>query len=245
MPNVYRQKTSNYRTYLPIPHTMGYTAIGIGGCYNLRGYKITVPEGVEVIEPYAFAGCDEISYIELPSTLKTIGEGAFLGCVSLRSLTVPEGVETIGDLAFYDCGSRVHFGKTMPLTLPDSVKNIGQNVFGGVAPRGEAPKRQEFSAKIRFVRGNTDKTFTLNEIDPYTAKRALTSVADRPFVLLGVTKTEAVIYSYDDEVSLVLPLGEAVHCETTHVVGAAYEYTDLTTTYHYISDFTLTDLSFT
>ena len=240
----YRQKTSNHRSYLPIPENAGFTAIGIGGCYNLRGYKITVPEGVEVIEPYAFAGCDEIEHIVLPSTLKEIGEGAFLGCAALRELVIPEGVKAIGDLAFWGCGDRVYFRRRMPLTIPDSVETIGKDAFYDLAPRGTAIPRPSFTAKIRFCRGTTDQIFTITEVDPYPLKRALSQMPERPFILLGVQNNTAVIYSYDDEISLVLPLGETVHTETEHIVGAAYEYTDLTTTHHYKSDFTLTELSF-
>ena len=150
----YRQQTSNYRTYLPIPKNNGYTVIGTGGCYRLRGYRITIPEGVEVIEPYAFAGCDEISYVEFPSTLKEIGEGAFLGCVSLREVILPEGVRSIGDLAFWDCGSRVHIRKAMPFTLPESVETVGENVFRDLTPKGGQVDRPRFSATIRFCRSN-------------------------------------------------------------------------------------------
>lgn len=245
MSHIYRQKTSNYRTYLPIPQNAGYTVIGIGGCYKRNGYRITVPEGVEIIEPYAFAGCNDIAYVELPSTLREIGEGAFLDCVSLRELTIPQGVKTIGDLAFHGCGSRVHFHKRMPLTLPASVETVGKEVFFDLPAQGEPISRPEFSAKIDFCRNGIKTSFTVNAIDPYVAKSAITQVKDRPFVLLGIMPDACVIYSHDDEVSLVLKLGETVHTETVHTVGAAYEYTDQLTTYHYISDYTLTELSCT
>ena len=245
MSRIYRQTNSNYRTYLPIPQNEGYTVIGVGGCYKKHGYRITVPEGVEVIEPYAFAGCDDVTYIELPSTLREIGEGAFLDCASLKELTVPEGVRKIGDLAFYGCGSRVYFRKRMPLTLPESAETIGKNVFFDLPARGEPIPRPKFSATVEFCRNGMKTSFTVTEIDPYVTKSAITSVKDRPFVLLGVTANACVIYSHDDEVSLILPLRETVHTETTHTVGAAYEYTDQLTTYHYVSDYTLTELSLT
>ena len=240
---IYRQTRSNHKTYLPIPENEGYTVIGAGACYKMRGYRIEIPEGVEVIEPYAFAGCEEISYIELPSTLRMIGEGAFLDCKGLREVTIPEGVEEIGALAFLNCGSRVHIRTKLPLTVPDSVKTIGKNAFSELSERGEQKPRPTFSATIRFCRGERDETYTLSEIDPYAAKEALAQVKDRPFVLLAIQDNAAVIYSYDDEISLVLPIGEKIHTETVHTVGAAYEYTDLITTYHYISDFTLIALS--
>lgn len=239
---VYRQTKSNYRTYMPIPENAGYTVIGAGACYGMSGYKITIPEGVEVIEPYAFAGCGDVCYVELPSTLKEIGEGAFLDCIHLRELTVPEGVHTIGDLAFLNCGQYAK-GSVFKLTVPDSVKNVGKNAHATLAERGEPRSRPVFTAKIRFCCNGKDESFTLTEIDPYHAKNAVRQCPNRPFVLLAAQPNAVVVYSYNDEIALVLPLGEAVHAETTHVVGAAYEYTDLTTTYHYVSEYTLTELS--
>ena len=241
--NVYRQIPANYNSSVPIPENEGYTAIGAGAFYKTRRYAVTVPEGIEVIEPYAFAGCDELARIELPSTLKEIGEGAFLGCVHLREINVPVSVEKIGELAFWNCGKYVR-GKGFTLTVPDSVNTIGQNAHKSLAAKGEACPRPEFSAKISVRYKGEEKIFTLTELDPYVAKEAVTWGIGRQFALIALQPDAVVIYSFEDEASLVLPLGKPVHMETTHLVGAAYEYTDTVSKYEYITDYTLTELLF-
>ncbi len=37
----------------------------------------------------AFAGCTQLTYVEIPDSVKTIGEGAFSGCTALKSITLP------------------------------------------------------------------------------------------------------------------------------------------------------------
>ncbi len=237
----YRQTKKQYRDYFPIPENEGYTVIGSGACYRLRSYRIEVPEGVEVIEPYAFAGHDEACVVQLPSTLKEIGEGAFLDCVHLREIIVPEGVQKIGDLAFLNCG-QYQRGK-FNLVIPDSVKVIGENAHATLTERGAPILRPSFTVKIRFCQNDIDETFTLTELDPYALKEAITRLPNRPFVLLDVKEDCAVIYSTNDETTLVLPLGVTVHTETEHITGAYYEYTNATTTHTYSTEFTLIELS--
>lgn len=64
---------------------------------------LRVPEGVTVINDFAFANCAALCEVWLPSSLKTIGAGAFSGCADLLKITIPEGVEHIADDAFSGC----------------------------------------------------------------------------------------------------------------------------------------------
>lgn len=47
---------------------------------------ITIPDKVEIIEEYAFQGCEKLDAIVLPKSLQRIGTGAFAGCSSLTYL---------------------------------------------------------------------------------------------------------------------------------------------------------------
>lgn len=51
----------------------------------------------------AFAECEDIMSVAIPSGVTSIGRSAFYGCTSLTSVTVPYGVSTIGDGAFNSC----------------------------------------------------------------------------------------------------------------------------------------------
>ena len=48
--------------------------------------SVSIPEGVLTIESQAFAGCEELTKVLLPSTLKNFGEGVFMGCEMLRDV---------------------------------------------------------------------------------------------------------------------------------------------------------------
>ena len=65
--------------------------------------EITIPEGVTVINVYAFMGCKGITSIKLPDSLKKIYSGAFSRCTGLSSVIIPANVERISGRAFKDC----------------------------------------------------------------------------------------------------------------------------------------------
>jgi len=65
--------------------------------------KVTIPEGVERIGPYAFANMTALETIVLPSTLETIDYGAFYGCTALKKIEGIEHVKFINQSAFQNC----------------------------------------------------------------------------------------------------------------------------------------------
>ncbi len=65
--------------------------------------EVIIPEGVESIGPYAFAGLTALERVVLPSTLETIEYGAFFGCTSLTEVVGLENVKLINKYAFQNC----------------------------------------------------------------------------------------------------------------------------------------------
>ena len=75
--------------------------------------KIVIPEGVEKINAYAFAGLTALKEVVFPSTLEIIEYGAFYGCTSLEKVSAgwtdsPDEsgfkyVQLINKQAFYNC----------------------------------------------------------------------------------------------------------------------------------------------
>jgi len=61
--------------------------------------KIVIPEGVEIIQQYAFANLSALEEVVLPSTLKNIGVGAFYNCQRLKKINLG-GVQFINERAF-------------------------------------------------------------------------------------------------------------------------------------------------
>ena len=76
----------------------------------------------EIIEEFAFAGCD-IESIVLPDSLKEIGEGAFWECIELKSIKIPNNVISIGMEAFYLCSSLEE------IVFSNKLQTIGANAF--------------------------------------------------------------------------------------------------------------------
>ena len=77
-------------------------ADSFAGCSHLK--SVVIPEGVLIIDDFAFADCTNLSRAVLPSSLGSIGAGAFCGCARLKSVTIPKGrLSRIGDGAF--CGT--------------------------------------------------------------------------------------------------------------------------------------------
>lgn len=88
---------------------------------NLK--QITLNDGLEYINSYAFYGCSSIYYIEIPSSIKYIGEFAFSYCPNLyriimRSQTPPELSSTgeifTTDAVYYAGGNVYEFSIVVP-----------------------------------------------------------------------------------------------------------------------------------
>ncbi len=109
--------------------------------------KVIIPEGVEMINMYAFAGMEGLEEVVLPSTLKQIGVGAFLGCTKLRKVEGLEYVQLINQDAFRNSGLyEVNLASVIAvgnyafagtklagrLELPASAQSIGAYAFSSI-----------------------------------------------------------------------------------------------------------------
>ena len=90
-------------------------------CSNLQ--SITLNEGLERIDDYAFSACHSAKIESFPSTLKIIGDNAFFNCNGISSLILPTGLETIGNSAFHAC-----FGLE-EVEFPSTLVSIGESAF--------------------------------------------------------------------------------------------------------------------
>lgn len=79
---------------------------------------------------YAFANCQSLLFVALPSTLKTIGVGTF-SSTALKTVDVPASVTSIGKSAFGDCTSLWKLKINSPqTTLYCDSSNSANNSFG-------------------------------------------------------------------------------------------------------------------
>jgi len=92
--------------------------------------KLVLDDSVTGIGDYAFQFCENLTSIEIPSSVTSIGKCAFAygyttGSHGLTSIIIPESVTSIGKEAFYDCYhlKSIYFEHTV--TLP----TIGTRCF--------------------------------------------------------------------------------------------------------------------
>lgn len=87
--------------YVEIPN--GVAEIGNSAFAGQAIAKVTIPEGVWVIENRAFYECIHLTEVVIPKSVKLIEQRAFGFCRTLKSITVPTGVEHIEPDAFIGC----------------------------------------------------------------------------------------------------------------------------------------------
>lgn len=90
-------------------------------CKNLT--RITLPESLKILASSVFMGCAALTEIRLPGKLKRIGPNTFSGCESLREIVIPKKVKEISWCAFANCHSLER------VTIPASVGDISLAAF--------------------------------------------------------------------------------------------------------------------
>ena len=123
--------------------TIGIAISALSYYDALKG--IVLPSGLKYIDDCAFTGCSNLTSINIPSSVIRVGGDAFLECDNI--VTTQGGVEYVGNWAVW-CDSDIrevtlrqgtvglcdwlftYCAYLFDITLPNSVKYIGENQFG-------------------------------------------------------------------------------------------------------------------
>ena len=106
------------RTY--VVNEIGPTAFA--GCDGVTG--IDIPSSVQMIGAQAFSGCSGLTQVRIPSSVRRIMANAFERCSHLETVTLNEGLQEIMSGAFEGCAM-------LSVDLPNSVTTIGSRAFYG------------------------------------------------------------------------------------------------------------------
>ena len=90
--------------------------------------EVIIPEGVESIGSYAFAGLTALKKVTLPSTLKMIDKGAFYGCSSLTEVVGIENVKFFNQGAFYGCALTGSISLNSAVAVADQAFAANENL---------------------------------------------------------------------------------------------------------------------
>lgn len=122
-----------------------------------------VIEGRKVIAVgnYAFKGCVGIEKVIVSEGIEMLGNGVFLNCRGLKEVSLPTSLRGIGSMDATGCpkilGSEIKYEGAFEysglesITVPDSVKYIGENSFAGCGQL----KRAVLPDKLREIKENT------------------------------------------------------------------------------------------
>lgn len=119
----------NYRGTVTIPataeyngHTFTVTSLGDRAFRYTKVDSVYVPETVGTVVQYAFANCDNLSYVSLPDSIKSLPMAAFYKCPNLKEIELPDSLQDIGGYAFSGTGLET-------VTIPAGVTSIQRNAF--------------------------------------------------------------------------------------------------------------------
>ncbi len=122
-------------TNLVIPSTV--KTVEYGAFKNTKCQKVTIQEGVRIIDYWIFAQCGELKSISIPSTVTTFQTNALSKCPKLTTITVAakNGKYAVSDNCLTSKDGKtllvVPGSKTGTFEIPEAVTTIDQEAFTG------------------------------------------------------------------------------------------------------------------
>lgn len=183
---------NNTATVTQLTDSIGFNYPGLKGA-------VTIPPTVRIndvsytvtaIGASAFADCEGIESVTLPSTVISVGNYAFSGCLNLRSATLPATLSEIGISAFAGTSitevelsgdvTVIHKGtfagtELERIKLPATVETIEQQAFAG------CPKLREVVLGDRLVSIANGAFERCDALETIAFPSSLRSIGDRAF----------------------------------------------------------------
>ena len=143
-----------------MPEIDGYDVVAIGdqafaGCESLQ--SVTIPSSVTEMGEGAFQSCISLQSVILSDTITEIPNGAFLSCSALQEVTFGDAVTKIGRMAFAYCNTLTS------IEIPDTVTELGEQTFMGCSALESVTMPEGITALPAYMFQNCSslKTFSI------------------------------------------------------------------------------------
>lgn len=180
-------------------------------CYGYKGNvtNLVIPEGVSIIEPYAFLGCEQIKTVEFGPDVEEIGLYAFQNCVNLETMVCSSAVSIIGAGAFKGCSSlkEADFSEC-------TISTIGYESFAGCSSLASVKLHETLSdIGVRAFEGTAVKTIELGKnVNSIGKDVFLNNKVFEGFTVVDKNKdystVDGVLYNKDGNSIIMFPAGK-------------------------------------
>ena len=88
-----------------------------------RRGEYSIASGTLAIGAFAFADCEHLSAVHIPTSVTTIGGSTFYRCCTIKEIALPPSIISIGGFAFSDCI------QLTAIRLPDGITTLSHSIF--------------------------------------------------------------------------------------------------------------------
>ena len=124
-------------------------------------HSISIPDYVEKIADFAFAGCDNLGYVFIPKSVKYIGNFAFAGCGTIDFAFESDSLDFLGESAFYDCRIKGPDRYVQSFYMPNSIVKCHKKAFNNAIIRGSYGKNKY----VQLYKGNNENLMKLADYE--------------------------------------------------------------------------------
>lgn len=194
--------------------------------YSYKGdvKNLVIPEGISIIEDYAFLGCEELEKLTLGYDVEEIGLYAFQNCVNLKEVVANDALGIISAGAFKGCKSlkAMDFSET-------TLATVGYESFAGCVSLASVKLSETISEIGDFAFADTKiKTLDFNKnidtvgTDSFANVTTLESinVVDNNKTYMSV---DGVLYNKDGNELILFPAAKTGSFEVPQNVGKIRE----------------------
>ncbi|MCL2598716.1 MAG: leucine-rich repeat protein [Firmicutes bacterium] len=139
---------------------------------NTTIQEVVIGEGVKVIGDDAFAYCQKLAKVTLPSTSQVIKSGAFGKTLSLKTIDLPTGLQRIESSVF-------NASKLVRVEIPHTVEFIGDNAFSDMGTLGEIVFLESTDASQQVDLEIAGAAFACENVTSLVLPKRLVSVGDK------------------------------------------------------------------